>query len=304
MLEVVEGGEADAEVVEREAAAEPRQALGEARAPARGWRSPAVSVISKISRLGSIPVASISALDELRQARSSIDLPERLTSRQHVAAGGRWRRSAGSPRATTQRSISWISPKRSAVAEEGAGQDQLAVVADRIRSSSSYWETLAGAQVEDRLAVEDEALVARARRGSRSDQRPARLDLLALAPAEYSATRSRPASLACVHREVGAGERSSPALSCSSPTPRCRCSSSRGSRWPSSDEAARARIASSTASPWRSARRVAARCRGSSTANSSPPSRATTSVSRTRLPSTSADARGSARRRPCGRACR
>ena len=109
MLEVVEGAEAGAEVVERERAAELGEPLRDA---ARALELPiaAVSVTSKIRQRGvDRRVADLGAMKS-STAASVIDSPDRLTSSAEVVAAALALGEQPDRLRETQRSIAWIWP--------------------------------------------------------------------------------------------------------------------------------------------------------------------------------------------------
>ena len=79
-----------------------------------------------------MPVSAISRSTSSGIARSPIDLPETLTSSRTSCSASRW-----IALRTTHWSISWISPKRSAVSMNAAGMT-ISPSSPIIRSSSSY----------------------------------------------------------------------------------------------------------------------------------------------------------------------
>ena len=115
VLEVVEGAEAGAEVVEREAAAELAQPLGELARAARMLAIAAVSVTSKIRPPGSTPVArELASMSVGQLAVADRAAPDRLTSRRSRVPRACSAISSIALR-TTQRSIAWTRSKRSAM---------------------------------------------------------------------------------------------------------------------------------------------------------------------------------------------
>ena len=101
-----------------------------------------------------MPVSAISRSTSSGMAGSPIDLPETLTS----SAGTSCSASRWIALRATQRSISWIRPKRSAVSMKAAGMT-ISPSSPIMRSSSSYWVIVSVRELEDRLAVEDEAVL-------------------------------------------------------------------------------------------------------------------------------------------------
>ena len=170
----------------------------------------AVSVISKI-RLPAVDAGrararprSASAARVVRATR-----PERLTSRRTSRPARACSASSSIARATTQRSIAWIRPKRSAGGEERARRDQLAV---RGRASAAAARTATTSPVRrssDRLRVEHEAVVLERAADAVGPARaaPARAACASLEP--YDADAVAAGLLGLVHGQVGR-ERSAP----------------------------------------------------------------------------------------------
>ena len=107
----------------------------------------------------------------------------------------------------TQRSIAWISPKRSATSRKAPGGIR-SPSSPGMRTSSSWRGDLVAAEVEDRLGVQHEAVVARApaRIRSRPGQRAA---CAALRGARVALEDRDPVAarlLGLVHRDVGVDE--------------------------------------------------------------------------------------------------
>ena len=218
---------------------------------------------------------------------SPIERPDRLTSSGDVVPGGAGARRAWSiARRATQRSISPIrSSARRRRGSRPAGSASPS--ASRMRSSSSYWSTAPGAQVDDRLGVQREAVlverVADLRRPTRAAPVDARLSA-SVPSATGEAVAARPP-----WRRTSRGRRRRARR-------RARQPSVPSNRAMPMLAVTRLRVAGDcehglARGPPRAARRRPPAPRrappsGSSTANSSPPSRASMSVGAERSRST------------------
>ena len=143
--------------------------------------------------------ASSSSRSSTRVARE-VDLEAQVAGRRCCAAIRRMRL-AGPPSGRSPGS----SPKRSAVARKAAGGDELAVLADHPQQQLVLGD-LVRCEVEDRLGVQDEAVLARAPGGSARSQTCARSR--AAPPVVLSSAHDAVAArvLGLVHRDVGRGE--------------------------------------------------------------------------------------------------
>ena len=117
----------------------------------------AVSVTSKISLAGStVERSSSCSIIASRSGSPTIDSPLRLMPTRGTGAdrsGMSW-----IARCTTQRSMAWIRPKRSAAGRNAPGRDQLAAVALHPQQQLAVLD-LPGGELEDRLEVQDEPVV-------------------------------------------------------------------------------------------------------------------------------------------------
>ena len=156
VLEVVERPEPGAEVVEREAAAEVGQAAGElgglGHVRDRGRLGDLEDQLGRVDR-GALELAldhpqQLRVADHGLAAEVDSDLRDRRPSTRPIS----W-----IARATTQRSIAWISPKRSAAGRNAPGRDQLPALALHAQQQLAVLD-LAGGELEDRLQVQDEAI--------------------------------------------------------------------------------------------------------------------------------------------------
>ena len=155
VLEVVERAEARAEVVEREAAAELRQPLGEAaRERDVGHGGGLGDLEDQAARVDPRRVTS----DSMRcsRAASLSDAPDRLISSASVPCGS----PASSSIARVDDPAVDLGRQPEALGErqERGGEDQLVVVAEHAQQQLVLAD-LARAQVADRLGVQDEAVV-------------------------------------------------------------------------------------------------------------------------------------------------
>ena len=117
----------------------------------------AVSVISKIRFEGSIAELSSScSMIDSRSGSPTTDSPDKLTPSRGDCPGVAPAIILIASR-TTQRSIAWIRPNRSAAGRKAPGAIRWPY-SSRIRSSSSPWLTSPLSSFEDRLQVQDEAI--------------------------------------------------------------------------------------------------------------------------------------------------